>query len=95
MTTEKKYGKLCTMLREFGEWIERGKVSFSMGEWKKIDKEASNLEKLLDTITNENKLSWRHFEMWANQIENEQRYQSMLTKWLFNISKTLREMEDK
>ena len=95
MSTEEKYGKLRTMLRELGNTEECGKVSFSLGEWKKIDAEAFVLERLLDTITNSSKYSWYHFETWANQIENEQRYQSILTKWLFSISIRLRDMESK
>ncbi|MHC4736478.1 MAG: hypothetical protein ACYTDW_18765 [Planctomycetota bacterium] len=52
------------------------------------------LDKILEHITDNGKLTWYHFETWANQIETRQRYPSILTKWLFSISQIMKTLEE-
>ncbi len=53
---------------------------------------AENVE-LRKALTNGGKYTWYHFENWANDIENRQRHQSILTEWLFSISVLVKALE--
>ena len=51
------------------------------------------VEGLREVITNDGKYTWYHFETWANGIENKQRHPSILTKWLFAVSRLVKQFE--
>lgn len=50
-------------------------------------------QRLRDVITNDGKYTWYHFETWANGIENRQRHPSILTEWLFTISRLVKSLQ--
>ncbi len=53
----------------------------------------AQVQRLTEALTNNGKYTWYHFETWANGIENKQRHQSILTEWLFVISRLVKSLE--